>query len=110
MPQRRTRQPESLKNQPIDESNPGTILKDFQTLLDFIGTYGIKTGGKNYRLPLTSLGALDERMSHPLHPRLARPQQLSFPHLNGLYLLLRCSGLGVSSGEGDTGLLAVSPQ
>src|SRR5436309_15708606 len=104
------RQSEILKRQPIDESGPGTILRDFQTLLDFIGTIGIKTGGKNYRLPLATLGELDERMSHPLRPRKSRPQQLSYPHLNGLYLLLRTSGLGVSSGQGDSGLLSVHPQ
>ncbi len=104
------RQSESLKPQPIDESGPGTILRDFQTLLDFVGTAGVKTGGKNHRLPLAALGELDERMSNPLRPRKSRPQQLSYPHLNGLYLLLRTSGLGVSSGEGNSGLLSVHPQ
>jgi hypothetical protein len=33
---------------------------------------------------------------------------LSYPHINGLYLLLRESGLGISSGQGDNGRLAVS--
>ena len=46
-----------LKNQPISESGPGTILADFQTLLDFVGTGGIATGGKNYRIPLAALAA-----------------------------------------------------
>src|SRR5437899_11896093 len=96
MPKLAKRQSEILKRQPIDESGPGTILRDFQTLLDFVGTGGVKTGGKNYRLPLATLGELDERMSHPLRPRKSRPQQLSYPHLNGLYLLLRTSGLCVS--------------
>jgi hypothetical protein len=43
-----------------------------------------------------------------LRPALSRPQQLSYPHINGLYLLLRASGLGVSSGQGSSGRLAVS--
>lgn len=98
-----------LKQQPIDDSNPGTVLRDFQTVLDFVGTGGIKTGGKNYRLPLAALSDLDERMTDPLRPRLARPQQVSFPHLNGLYLLLRATALGISSGEGSDGRLSVNP-
>ena len=32
-------------------------------------------------------------MSNPLDIKLKRPQQKSFPHINGLYLLLRASGL-----------------
>jgi hypothetical protein len=108
MPKLATPKSDVLSGQRIDESGPGTILKDFQTLLDFVGTAGIQTGGKNYRLPLVSLATFDERMSHPLRPRLTRPQQLSFPHINGLYLLLRLTGLGVSSGQGNSGRLSVS--
>lgn len=105
-----TFQPEVLKMQQIDDLQPGTILRDFQTLLDFVGTAGINTGGKNYRLPLATLSELDERMTHPLRPRKTRPQQVSYPHLNGLYLLLRATGLGVSSGEGNNGRLSVNPE
>jgi hypothetical protein len=105
--QQRT-QSEILKETRIDESGPGTILKDYQMLLDFIGT-GVKTGGKNYRLPLAALKQLDERMTHPLRPKLERPQQTSFPHLNGLYLLFRSSGMGTTSGQGTSGLLYVQP-
>lgn len=96
-----------LKHQTIDASGPGTILEDFRALLDFVGTGGIKTGGKNYRIPPASLHELDVRMTHPLRPKLQRPQQLSYPHLNGLYLLLRTTGLGRSSGEGASGRLYV---
>ncbi len=99
-----------LKRQKIDESGPGTILADFEALLKFVGTVGIKTGGKNFRIPLAALNDLDERMTHPLRPKLERPQQLSFPHLNGLYLLFRSTGLGVASGQGTTGRLSVHPK
>ena len=101
---------ENLNTQSIDDSHPGTILRDFQTLLDFVGTGGIETGGKNFRLPLAALSDLDERMANPLRPRMARPQQISYPHLNGLFLLLRATGLGISSGEGDNGRLFVNPE
>jgi len=74
-----------------------------------VGTAGIASGGKNHRIPLAALGDLDERMKNPLRPALVRPQQLSYPHLNGLYLLFRRTGLGVSSGEGSSGRLSVDP-
>ncbi|MSR59541.1 MAG: hypothetical protein EXS05_18180 [Planctomycetaceae bacterium] len=108
MPKTATSQSDILTRQVIDESSPGTILRDFQTLLDFVGTDGMSSGGKNHRIPLARLKELDERMTHPLRPALDRPQQVSYPHLNGLYLLLRSTGLGVSSGEGDSGRISLN--
>ena len=98
-----------LKRQQIDQSGPGTILVDFETLLAFVGSDGLKASGKNYRLPMAALGDLDEQMTRPLRPNLKRPQQLSYPHLNGLFLLLRATGLGISSGKGASGRLSVDP-
>lgn len=93
----------------FDETVPGSILADFETLLAFIGPGGINSGGKNLRIPLAALSNLDERMTHPLRPQLTRPQQLSYPHLNGLYLLLRSTGIGISSGQGASGRLSLNP-
>ncbi len=36
-----------LKNQTIDENNPGTILKDFNTFLNLVKNQGIEVSGKN---------------------------------------------------------------
>lgn len=93
---------------PINEQGPGTVVRDFEMLLEFIGDKGMKTGGKYYCIPLASLHELDEKMTHPLRPQLERPQQKSFPHLNGLYMLLRASGLGISSGQGSSGRLSLN--
>jgi hypothetical protein len=49
---------------------------------------------------MAQLFELDQLMTKPLRPRLKRPQQKSFPHLNGLYLLLRATQLGVAEGLG----------
>lgn len=102
-------QQDILRAAKFDASGPGTILADFETLLAFIGLNGVKSGGKNLRIPLAALNDLDERMTHPLRPQLTRPQQVSYPHLNGLYLLLRATGLGIGSGQGDSGRLALNP-
>ena len=80
-----------LRDQKISESSPGTILKDFQMLLDFIGTKGIEVSQTQNFLPMKSLAQLNARLTHPLKIDLKRPQQKAYPHLHGLYLLLRAS-------------------
>jgi len=102
-------QSNNLSIQHIDNSGPGTILADFETLLDFV-TAGVRSTGQYHLLPMDRLRELDERMAHPLRPNLERPQQKSFPHLNGLYLLLRATRMAVSAGHGKTsGRLLIDP-
>ena len=81
-----------LKNQRFGDNEPGTLLKDFTSLLDFIGTTGIPVSKKNHLFAIKLLPQLNQLMSNPLDVKLNRPQQKSFPHINGLYLLLRASG------------------
>ena len=82
-----------LQQQTFNENEPGTLLKDFASLLDFISADGIPVSGKNHLIAIKLLPPLNQLMSHPLDVTLKRPLQKSFPHLNGLYLLLRASGL-----------------
>ena len=99
----------NLSIQHIDNSGPGTILADFETLLDFVSG-GLRSTGKHHLLPMDRLRELDERMTHPLRPNLERPQQRSFPHINGLYLLLRATQIGIPEGQGKTsGRLKLDP-
>ncbi len=84
-----------LRAQTITEDSPGTILKDFETLLDFIGPDGVEAGGKYHFLPLKLLPELNRRLSKQIELDLKRPQQKSYPYIHGLYLLLRASGLVV---------------
>lgn len=98
-----------LSTRHIDNSGPGTILADFEALLDFVGG-GARSTGKHHLLPMDRLRELDEKMTIPLRPNLARPQQRSFPHINGLYLLLRTSQIGIPEGQGKTkGRLTLDP-
>lgn len=90
-----------LASQTIDESGPGSILMDFEVLLGFIEE-GVRSTGKHHLLPMARLFELDQRMTKPLRPRLQRPQQKSFPNLNGLYLLSRATQLAVAEGHGKT--------
>lgn len=94
-----------LRNQVIDENGPGTILPDFEVFLDFIGAEGTEVTGKNNLLPMKSLAPLNQRLTHPLDLGLKRPVQKSYPHINGLFLLVRASGLTYIGGEGGKRLL-----
>ena len=82
-----------LHDQIINESEPGSILHNFDTLLRFIGPGGIAVRGKYNFFPLNSLSHLNEQLKQPIELDLKRPQQKSYSHLHGLYLLLRASGI-----------------
>ena len=82
-----------LQQQTIDEHQPGTILKDFQMLLDWIALEGIEVSGVNSFFPMKLLAQINSRLTNPIIIDLKRPQQKSYPNIHGLYLLLRTSGL-----------------
>jgi Plasmid pRiA4b ORF-3-like protein len=93
----------------ITETSPGTILKDFQTLLEFIGEKGIVVSANNHSLPMKSLGELNQLLSEPLQIDLKRPVQKSYPPIDGLYLILRTLGLGQIRAQGKKYLLILDP-
>jgi hypothetical protein len=99
-----------LKQQHIKETEPGTILQDFQTLLDFVGDEGIPVSGTHHLFPLKSLADLNECLREPIQLDLKRPQQKSYPPINGLYLLLRASGLGQIVTQGKKHFLILNPE
>jgi hypothetical protein len=96
-----------LQEQSIGEGEPGSILRDFEVLLDFVGEREIKVSGIHQLLSMNALAELNARLSKPLRILLRRPQQKSYPHINGLYLLLRASGLSLIEVEGKQPLLAL---
>jgi hypothetical protein len=98
-----------LTAQRIDAHGPGTVLHDFDTLLEVVGTRGIAVTNQNHRLPLKVLAPLNARMTHSIEHGLNRPQQRSYPHINALYLLVRASGLTDIEGSGSTWRLRVDP-
>lgn len=82
-----------LQQQTITENSPGTILTDWQTLLNFIGDEGIEVGEKKGYFSMKTLSEINSRLSRPIEIDLKRPQQKSYPYIHGLYLILRFSGL-----------------
>lgn len=101
--------PSKIQGPAIAGNCRGTIVADFEALMDFVAS-GVRSTGKYHLLPMARLNELDELMTTPLRPKLQRPQQRSFPHLNGLYLLLRATQIGIPDGQGKTnGKLVLNP-
>lgn len=94
----------------ISLDTPGTILRDFNTVLEFIGTDGIETSGKFHLIPMKRLGELNGRLCHPIRIALKRPIQKSYPSIQGLYLLLRGSGLATLVQKGKKIFLTVDAE
>jgi len=98
-----------LQSQLSDCAQPGTIVADFQTLLDFIGLAGVPVGGKYRLFPMDEVQRLNARLSRPLSLQLERPQLRSYPNVEGLYLTLRASGMALIQGGGDKAHLTIDP-
>ena len=82
-----------LTEQQISPGDPGTILKDVNTLLEFIGPDGIVTQSRNASLPSELLPELNAKASHPIHLALKRPLLRDYPNLAGVFVLLRVMDL-----------------
>jgi hypothetical protein len=100
---------EILAQQSISATSPGTILSDFQTLLDFVGNDGIAVSNSIHTLPLKLLADLNLSLSQPIKIDLQRPVQQSYPAIDGLYLILRASGLGEVHNLGKKYVLVINP-
>jgi hypothetical protein len=113
------RLPEALKLTPehkqflqdlvIDESNPDSILRDFETLIDFARNGELQLTAK-HQLPLGALADINARLTRPIQLGLKRSQQKSYPHIHGLYLLMRASGLTTVDVTGRQPVLRVDEE
>ncbi|MCG6862514.1 MAG: plasmid pRiA4b ORF-3 family protein [Chromatiaceae bacterium] len=81
-----------LETQDFEQRAPGTILRDFETLLSLIGDQGLPVT-PSHLLAIKSLETINRSLTHPLELGLKRAMQKSYPHISGLYLLLRATGL-----------------
>jgi hypothetical protein len=95
-----------LQDTVIDENSPGTILHDFGAFLVFLKTRNPPVT-PGYQLPRRVLPAINERLEKPLRLGLKRPLQKSYPHINGLYLLVLASRLATVEDTIKESLLVV---
>ncbi len=78
-----------LTAQQISPEGPGTILRDIETLITFIGERGLLTKSKQGNLPPDVLPGLNAHMAQPIEVYLERPQLRDFPNIGGMFVLLR---------------------
>ncbi|HLO83542.1 MAG TPA: plasmid pRiA4b ORF-3 family protein [Nostocaceae cyanobacterium] len=103
-------QKQLLQETKIDENQPGTILQDFQVMIDYLQQKAIEVSGVNHLLPLKIVSEFNSRLSRPIDVQLKRPVQKSYPYINGLYLLLRCSGITQIKKQGKKQLLVLDEE
>ncbi len=99
-----------LREQNISADGPGTILRDVETLIEFIGEAGLVTKSKQGNLPSETLAELNTRLAAPIENCLKRPLLRDYPNIGGIYVLLRVMALARSEGTRlriDTEILAV---
>lgn len=95
-----------LQNLVIDEHQPGTILHDFGMLLE-IFRKDKQSLTPAHQLPLRLLTEINQHLKNPIQLDLKRPAQKSYPHIHGLYLLLRASGLSYVDSSGKKPVLVI---
>jgi hypothetical protein len=83
-----------LETQDFEQQAPGTVVQDFETLLSLMGDQGLPVT-PSHRFAIKSLETINRSLTHPLDLGLKRAVQKSYPHINGLYLLLRATGLAL---------------
>lgn len=66
-----------IKSQVFGDDSPGTVLKDFSTLLYFIGAEGIEISPSSTAFAYKHLAELNTLLSRPLSLSLKRPVQKS---------------------------------
>ena len=98
-----------LRGLTIDESGPGTILHDFDAFLAYIKGQEMSVTPM-HQLRRRMLPEINARMARPIELGLKKPLQKSYPHLHGLYLLVRASGLTRVEGTSKKPLLAVDDE
>jgi hypothetical protein len=72
---------------------PGTVVRDVDTLLAYIGTAGVPVSAKTSEFAIAKLPEINALLSEPGHIAIKRCRQVSYPHVDALHLLLRSSPL-----------------
>ncbi len=98
-----------LETQDFEQRAPGTVLKDFETLLSLMGDQGLPAT-PSHLFAIKSLETINRSLTHPLELGLKRAVQKSYPPINGLYLLLRSTGLALIDAKLKKPRLMLDPQ
>jgi hypothetical protein len=98
-----------LESQDFEQRAPGTVVQDFEILLSLMGDQGLPVT-PSHLLAIKSLETINRSLTHPLDLGLKRAVQKSYPPVNGLYLLLRATGLALIDANLKKPRLKLDPQ
>jgi len=96
-----------LRGQIFDGDQPGTILREFQILLDFVSECNLKFTEYGATLPTNLLAELNHRLTNPIDIDFKRKIQKSYPNLHGLWTLLWATGFLVADVHGKKVVLKI---
>jgi len=99
---------DTLNGTVFSNTSPGSLLADIELLLAEAEQAGIPLSPKTKRIAMGQLARLNESLAMPYQVSQTRPLQESFPNINGLYLLLRISGLTRVRKKGNKKFLVVN--
>jgi hypothetical protein len=67
-----------LQQKTISQNTPGTILRDFQTILEFLQPEGVEISSTHHQFSLKYLQQLNSQLSYSIDINLKRPVQKSY--------------------------------
>jgi len=95
-----------LKQQIITRDQPGTLLQDFEMMLDYLLQHEVVLTPTK-QLQNKTAEEMNGKLAHPAEMGIQRPSTKSYPHVLGLFLLLRASGLTHIVQNGKKAVLTV---
>lgn len=98
---------ETLRHVIFSETQPGSITHDFDAMLAVIREEEPRLTEKQV-LQLKTVESINERLHHPLDIRMKRKSFKGFPHIMGLYMLARTSGITHITGSSKKAKLVVN--
>jgi hypothetical protein len=99
-----------LETQVITEAGPGTILQDFERILELLKGQGLPLAKSQNGWALKVMEELNQGLSQPIEHLFQRPVQKSFPPVQGLFMLVRALGISQILRDKKQDYLVLEPQ
>lgn len=99
-----------IKQQTITADAPGTILNEFQVLLDYLQDGPVPVSNSLSHFSKQQCLELNECLQNSIQIDKARPKQANYPFIQGLYLLLRATQIVTIEPKGKKTYLGLNPE
>ncbi len=99
-----------LLSQTMTATGPGTILQDFERILDLLKEKGLPLAKNRNSWALKVMEELNQGLSKPIDHLFQRPVHKSFPPIQGLFMLVRSLGIGQIIRDKKQDYLVLNPE